>query len=251
MPPGQSGGNRWLIYALGGGLGHLTRAVALARVARASGHRIRILTNSPFAASLPLGKDLGDAGALICIDPTLDRHSVASTVRSILEPCDFDVLIVDTFPRGLAGELDALLDDVYCPKVLIHRDIDPAYVRWAGLESAARRFDLLILPGEDAPLGDQPHAVRTAPWLLRDHAELLDQLRARRRLNLRHDDNILRPVVVVVGCGRRDEIEAARVLADRLGSHLSSGLPWLGSFRSRARIHTGGIPVPSSGRSSR
>jgi hypothetical protein len=219
MPPDPSGGNRWLIYALGGGLGHLTRAVALARVARGSGHCVRVLTNSPFAAGLPLDQDLGDDGALTRIDPARTRGEVASIVGGILEAREFDVLIVDTFPRGLGGELVPFLDRPPCPKVLIHRDLDPAYVRWADLRSIAMRFDLLILPGEDAPLGDLPHAIRTPPWLLRERAELLDRPAARRRLDVGEGDNRL--VIVVAGCGRLDEIEAARSLSSRLESRLA------------------------------
>ncbi len=218
MSPGSSGGKRWFIYALGGGVGHLTRAIALARVARGLGHGIRVLTNSPFAASLPIEQDLGEEAALIRIDPTLDRDTVASNVRSMLEPCDFDVLIVNTFPRGLAGELATFLGDLTCPKVLIHRDLNPAYVRWAGLRSFATRYDLIILPGEDAPLGDLPSAIRTDAWLLRDRAELLDRTAARRRLGITCDDE--RPVVVVAGCGRWDEIEAARLVAVRMHEHV-------------------------------
>ena len=221
MSPGSSGGKRWLIYALGGGVGHLTRAIALARVARSLGHGIRVLTNSPFAASLPIEQDPGDEEALIHIDPTLDRHSVASTVRSILEPCEFDVLIVNTFPRGLGGELAPILADLACPKVLIHRDLNPAYVRWAGLRSFATRYDLIILPGEEAPLGDLPQAIRTDPWLLRDRCELLDRPAARSRLGIGCDDD--RPGIVVVGSGRRDEIEAARLLAIRMHDHVKGG----------------------------
>ena len=39
----------WLIYALGGGWGHLTRAVALASIAQRE-RPVRILTNSPYAS---------------------------------------------------------------------------------------------------------------------------------------------------------------------------------------------------------
>ncbi len=219
MPPGPREGKRWLIYALGGGLGHLTRTVALARVARRSGHCVRVLTNSPFAAELPLHKDLGDEGALIRIDPTRNRHEVASIVGGILEAREFDVLIVDTFPRGLGGELVPFLHHLACPKILVHRDLDPAYVSWANLRAIAMRFDLLILPGEDAPLGDLPHAIRTHPWLLRERAELLDRPAARRRLDVGEDEN--RHVIVVAGCGRLDEIEAARSLSSRLDCHLA------------------------------
>ncbi len=51
------------------------------------------------------------------------------------------------------------------------------------------------------------------------------------------------PVVVVAGCGRLDEIEAARLLAERLDEHLA-GAAWWGSSRSRARIVYGRNPGP-------
>ena len=61
MPQAGSASSRWLIYALGGGLGHLSRAIALARVAaRAAGRTIRVLTNSPFAASVPIEREQGE-----------------------------------------------------------------------------------------------------------------------------------------------------------------------------------------------
>nr|AAK64436.1 unknown [Myxococcus xanthus DZF1] len=41
---------RWLVYALGGGMGHLTRASALARAASRRGHAVVLLTNSPSRA---------------------------------------------------------------------------------------------------------------------------------------------------------------------------------------------------------
>src|SRR4051812_49405599 len=102
MPMALSAGGRWLIYALGGGLGHLTRSLALAR---AAGVTVRVLTNSPFAACLPFEQATGPQVSLLRIDPTLGRVAVAEVVGATLEPCDFDVLVVDTFPRGLGGEL--------------------------------------------------------------------------------------------------------------------------------------------------
>lgn len=217
-PPALVGRDRWLIYALGGGLGHLTRAVALARAASDGRRSLRVLTNSPFAACLSVERVLGERASLVRIDPALGRDGVAAIVEASLERCDFDVLIVDTFPRGLGGELAPRLDRLPCPKVLIHRDIDPAYVEWAGLRSFGSRFDLILLPGEDAPLADLPHAKRTAPWLLRDRDELVDRAEARGRLLLPRDD---RPSVVVSGCGRAEELRAAHALAARLQGHLA------------------------------
>jgi hypothetical protein len=218
MSPAVADGGRWLIYALGGGLGHLTRAIALARVAQVAGRSVQVLTNSPFAASRSFASVLGSRVSLVRIDPALGRDSVAARVCSWLEPCNFDVLIVDTFPRGLGGELAPMLARLSCPKVLVHRDLNPAYVEWADLRSVAARYDLLLLPGEDAPMGDLPNAIRTRPWLLRDRSEILDRAEARLRLKLSRDD---RPAIVVMGCGRVAEINAARRLAERLETDLS------------------------------
>jgi hypothetical protein len=204
---------RWLIYALGGGLGHLGRAVALARAARRPGRTFRLLTNSPFAHAVSIERELGEAATVVRIDPELDRERVARVVGSEIEPAGFDVLIVDTFPRGLGGELAPILDRLPVPKVLVHRDLDPRYVARANLRHFAVRYDRIILPGEPAPLGDLPRATMTAPWLLRDSDELLDRKEARRTLGVDDDE---RPVVAVFGCGRPEEVTESRRLADRL-----------------------------------
>src|SRR5262245_26103754 len=41
----------WLVYAMGGGWGHLTRSLALARVV-ARKFPVRIITNSPYASAI-------------------------------------------------------------------------------------------------------------------------------------------------------------------------------------------------------
>ena len=147
------------------------------------------------------------------IDPGLDRERVAEVVRSEIEPGEFDVLIVDTFPRGLGGELAPLVDRLPVPKILVHRDLDPRYVAQANLRRFAVRYDRIILPGEPAPLGDLPRAAMTAPWLLRDCDELLDRAEARRTLGADDDE---RPIVAVLGCGRPEEVTESRRLAGRL-----------------------------------
>ena len=43
----------WLIYALGGGWGHLNRSLALARVA-AQHHQIKLISNSPYLERIKL-----------------------------------------------------------------------------------------------------------------------------------------------------------------------------------------------------
>jgi UDP:flavonoid glycosyltransferase YjiC (YdhE family) len=148
----------WLIYALGGGWGHLTRAASLARAA-ASKHHVQILTNSPYVEHVRAAM------------PELDIVTAATredAVREILNASP-SRLIVDTFPRGLGGELAGVLDSVRAKKILLHRDLNPAYVGRARLrEFVAKHFDLVLLPGE----GDAFPGIPTPPWLIRSREEL-------------------------------------------------------------------------------
>ena len=164
-------GAPWLIYALGGGWGHLTRAAALARAASTQ-HRVRILTNSPYASQVLNAMPALD---LVVIDPALSaadtRLETVRHIRAASPAC----LIVDTFPRGLGGELADVLHSLALCKVLVHRDLDPRYVAEAGLRAFVESaYDLILVPGEAEghAFADLPAAVVTAPWLIRSPSEL-------------------------------------------------------------------------------
>lgn len=217
----------WRLYALGGGLGHLTRAAALARAAVARGHGVEVLTNSPFAAGLPLEALLGPRATVHRLDARLDKAATVAAVTAWLQDAPPDVLVVDTFPRGLLGELVALLPTVRAPRVLVHRDLNPVYVERFDVARAVEAFDLLVVPGEDAPFMHHPRAVRTAPWLLLDADALLPREEARRRLGL--EDTDPRPLVAVMGCGRPEEVAEAGDTAARLRVALEGGaeVRWL------------------------
>ncbi len=158
----------WLIYALGGGWGHLTRAVALARAAPA-GRSVRILTNSPYVSHVRRVMPELD---LAVLDPSLlpvkaAREQALREIQAASAPC----LIVDTFPRGLGGELASTLHSMAATKVLVHRDLNPRYVSVAGLRRfVASRYDLVLVPGEDE--GAAFPGVVTAPWVIRDPKEI-------------------------------------------------------------------------------
>ncbi|MHA7627358.1 hypothetical protein [Corallococcus sp. M7] len=228
----------WRLYALGGGLGHLTRAAALARVAVARGHAVDLLTNSPFAPGLPLESWLGPGATVHRVDARLDKAATVAAVGAWLAESTPDVLVVDTFPRGLAGELVALLPSVRAPRVLVHRDLNPVYVERFDVARAVDAFDLLVVPGEDAPFAHHPRAVRTAPWLLLDPDALLSQVDARRRLGL--DDGDSSPVAVVMGCGRPEEVVEAGETVARLRASLAgrAAVRWL-----VPTPHEGGLTV--------
>ncbi len=176
----------WLIYALGGGWGHLNRAIALGRRA-AQQHRVRILTNSPYAglinAQIQAGALLDSAGD----SPSLELHILSANLapaevrRQIQEwvlNTEFDYFIVDTFPRGLGGELATCLPNLCTPKVLIHRTLSPTYIHVKNLMSwVAQQFDLVLIPGqqEDTCFVELPQAIVTEPWLMWNHHELSAQ----------------------------------------------------------------------------
>ncbi len=171
----------WLIYALGGGWGHLTRAASLARVAQPH-HRIRILTNSPYASQVAKAVPELD---LIAFDPSLEAAKARNCAIQEIETADCSCLIVDTFPRGLGGELAGLVPSMTVSKVLIHRDLSPRYVAEAGLRDFVRfTYDLVLIPGEGEAsiFVDLPATAITKPWLIRDPQPKRRQGRKRRIL---------------------------------------------------------------------
>jgi len=193
----------WLVYALGGGLGHLTRGLALARAARRQGVRVTLLTNSPFAAVLPVRDELHRDDCLIIIPDQSRLQETKYQVRDVIRDSPAQLLIVDTFPRGLGGELADLLPMLSIPTALVHRDLNPKYVESFELSRFVSTYDLLLCPGESGPL-KSARTRRTLPWLIRDSEELLHAVPARRQLGLMDAD--VRPVALVSGSGRADEI---------------------------------------------
>lgn len=213
-------GERWLLYALGGGMGHLTRAVALGRAARRCGHHVEVVTNSAFAPGLALEAELGE-GHVHRLAPELDKHAVRAAFERLLTQVGPDVLVVDTFPRGLGGELASLLPELEVRKVLVHRDLHPEYVERFGLARFVDTYDRLLVPGEPAPLAHHPRAVSTPPWLVREAGELLDASSARQALQVPADREEV-PVVAVLACGQPDEVEEYVGLAELLQRELGT-----------------------------
>lgn len=155
-----------LLYALGGGWGHLTRAVALARALSSQGRALHILTNSPYASRISSAiPELN----LITLPPDMPADRARKEALRVIHDAAPQCLIVDTFPRGLGGELAQVIETLAPKRVLIHRDLNPRYVAALNLRDFVRRhYDLILIPGEveGRAFADLPAARATAPWLI-------------------------------------------------------------------------------------
>ena len=207
-------GDLWLLYALGGGWGHLTRATALGRIAAAT-HSVRILTNSPYAAAV---RERLPELEMVTLDPKAPAAHVRERAAREVARSGATRLIVDTFPRGLAGELAPLLPGFAAPRALVARDLNPRYVESRDLRAfAGACYDLILQPGpaEAAPLGDLPRAVVTAPWLIRSARELPSREAARALLGVGEQ-----PCALVCASGNREELEWFEEAANALAAAL-------------------------------
>ncbi len=218
-------------------MGHFNRALALARSAARRGIRTTIVTNCRYAGVVLTS----GCRRLVSMDEKIEIVEVphdsktsntqaaelAAFVTAVLQKVPYDLLVVDNFPRGLVGDLVSILPTVACPKVLVHRDLDPRYVAWANLpEFVEQHYDLVVSAGDDAPekpspLIGMPQSRQTAPWLVCGADEWLTRPLARWELGI--DEADTRPVAVVLGCGKADEClaaaHAAVELAKRVASH--------------------------------
>jgi hypothetical protein len=193
----------WLIYALGGGWGHLTRAVALASVARRD-RPVVILTNSAHASIVAASFPELD---LLILDPCAATQAVRWAVLREIADCRPSTLIVDTFPRGVGGELAAVLTTLDARRVLVHRDLNPRYANAAGLRPfVASHYDLVVVPGlgEGSQFGDLPTAVETDPWLVRSADQIPDRGAVKKLLRLDPDKE---SCILVCASGKQDELD--------------------------------------------
>ena len=187
----------------------MQRSLALGRAAAARGHTSVILSNSPVWPRVE---------GLLQIPGVRVEHleggdSLVAEVDLWLSRDDFDVLIVDTLPRGLLGEV--VVRERRAATVFVHRDLKPEYAGRANVQLAVREYDLVLCPGERGSFG-HPRLFETEPWVLFDEEDLLDRESARSILGYEGD----RYLVVV--CDATDPSEASglqRIAADMLRAY--------------------------------
>jgi hypothetical protein len=213
-----------LYYALGGGLGHGVRSLALARqLSRRLGGRHLLLFNTPFKA--PLEQAVASEPGLACriLAPQVEPAGAEAFLADVLSTFRPDVVVTDTFPRGLGGELAAILPERGDTlRILVSRHLPAAYVeRYNLIEFTSQHYDLIVAPGEPSPFAGVLEVLRTAPFLIRDAAELPPTEAASAVLHTTTD----RPVVLVTGSGTLAECDEAARLAAELAKHWSDDLP--------------------------
>ena len=131
----------WLIYALGAGWGHVNRAIALGRQL-AKHNTVHILTNSPYVSWMQTPIPQMESNAIasrLHLHILSHRHAasreqaiatVHTQVQALVLSHPWTGLMVDTFPRGLVGELADLLpkrqtQSPHCRRILIQRSAQP------------------------------------------------------------------------------------------------------------------------------
>lgn len=185
---------RILFYAMGSGLGHLTRTHSIIRKLRALFNgELAVLTNSTYAPLFDFSPY-----TLHCIDTAkAGAPSVKETVEDYVKSFKPDILVVDTFPRGLAGELAHFLPDLAAKKVLIQRFLKEDYLRRFSVpDFIDNNFDMVIsVEPVTQHNTDRVPTVLACPVLQRDCSELLPRETAREHLNVTGQNRIILCVI--------------------------------------------------------
>ncbi|MEM8613057.1 MAG: hypothetical protein AAGF93_13640 [Cyanobacteria bacterium P01_H01_bin.105] len=173
----------WLIYALGGGLGHLSRSLALARVAAAE-RPVIIISDSPYTGAIEQFQTEENI-SLQLISSELTQTEKIAQVQNLLTVVPY-VLIVDALPLGRWGELAHFLPHLpNVTKVLVLRNLKPDYLQAHDVETfISTHYDLAVIAGEyeHPPLELKIPNYCTEPWLGRSAHELSNRQTTRARL---------------------------------------------------------------------
>ena len=209
----------FLHYALGGGLGHIVRQVAIARSLQQQtdgNSKSTIIANSEFASTVAqlVAQENGDQILFELLPPNCLPIDVENLLERLLASQHFECLIVDVFPRGLGGELaNCFAKHPALPKILIARNLPLAYLQQFQVESFVRRnFRLVFRIEPEAPFGDLPQSQLTCPVVFQAAPTEADPIANRQDQHR----------ILVVGSGTAAESEALRKLTDDLRATTST-----------------------------
>lgn len=221
----------------------MTRAAGLARIAAINGIQTEVLVNSPVSEFFLNELSLCDLFQQF-LPKDLIRFSVLPSDLKIevaketaLRWCQnpsFDVLVVDTFPRGIGGELATWLASESSlhrqgsrklTKYLIARPVSEKYSSTEKYRRAIDCYDRVFVPADGQRVGDNIKKkigkhVFTGHWVICDSTVLFTREESRRILEA---DNG-KPSVAVLGTGKRTEIQEMervfRQLVNCMGEHI-------------------------------
>ena len=214
---------KWLLYAIGNGWGHLNRGLAFARLA-ARTRSIDIICNSSYAKKLDelpawQKERVGQAIRILSWSGQ-SKEDVHEHVREIVSWDDYECVLIDTFPRGITGELVDVLPKLQSiRRILVARQLNKRYVEQFNLPEFVRdNFDEVINPGEFLSVEQQLDvSFETAHWLIRNQNELPSSGEMRELLNVPPRS----PFVLVISSGSKIETE----FYGQLTNHIAEFLP--------------------------
>ncbi len=154
-----------LYYAPGGGLGHLTRAIAILRQwNQHTGRPSLLVTYSPYAS---LASREGIAVRQVS-GP--DPHLLKRVFRNAAPR----LVVVDTFPRGIVGEIAEIVPGLECPAVLVQRFLNPFYLRQFNVAAFVGQYYRLVVRIADSllPQTISQRTVDVPPVTVREEGEL-------------------------------------------------------------------------------
>ncbi len=223
-----------LIYALGGGWGHVQRSLALIQAFKTH-YSFTILTDSPYGTLIDIFNP-GESNHPVELKPQSDlnftrssvhiqwieiksKRDAAQVIWSQLSRGD-GLLIVDALPRGKWGELEVILPHLnYWFKALVLRYLPPIYVEQYQVQPFCEYYDAVIVAGKAEAQPWQDHFQQTSsPWLIRSPQTLPDRVQSIRLLQVNERD----PVVLVCASGQPQELAAYGYITQLLQTHL----PW-------------------------
>lgn len=171
-----------MLYALGGGMGHLVRATSITRaIKRISGFDPIILTTPGFTDIVK-----NEAVRLQVVAEPDEPKEYRGKIIEKLKKLDPDVLIVDALPMGLMGELRDFLPGFTGPKILVARMLREDYRLQMGIdEFVGEEYDMVVR-AEKMPDNHLKHdnSVHAPNILVRSADEIPGRQRARDMLKV-------------------------------------------------------------------
>lgn len=177
-----------LIYALGGGRGHVQRQLALAtRLVKLGAERVTLITSSEWCS---LGTafyksrqtEIGGVSRsqltgveLISIPKAWSANDLTQFLITLVYRNSWDWLVVDVFPRGILGELEGVLSGGKpgFKTAIVQRIFNENYLNFLNDYCTWPVYDVSFVPGEKSGLnGLSEISIRTNPWIIRSFDEM-------------------------------------------------------------------------------